>query len=271
MKTFDRRKLGAFSLAPVLDGWIGCERNTSNPQHLERELIIFAASSLREVFTELSHSLMAQHPEARVAFNFAGTGELRTQLEHSTNVDVFAGADREHTEALVRAGICQGLVVFARNEPCVIVSLARRSPLANFSELPDAERIVVGASEAPIGRYTDEIVERANQRLGHEFRSRVLAKIVSRELNVKQVLAKVSLGEADAGVVYRTDALLAQDRVRILNIPAEFNVLAEYTLATLTKPKNPKLAWEWVALIRSPAGQSSLARFGFLPVSEKKQ
>lgn len=268
MKTLDRRKFGALSLAPLLGGCVACDRGASNTQHLERELIVFAASSLREVFSELSHSFTAQHPEARVAFNFAGTGELKTQVEHSTNADVFAGADREHTEALVRAGACQGLVVFARNEPCIIVPLAPRSPVANFSELPNAARIVVGAPQVPIGRYTDQILERANKVLGHEFRSRVLAKVVSRELNVKQVLAKVSLGEADAGVVYRTDALLAQNRVRTLNIPAEFKVLAEYTLATLTKAKNPTLAREWVALIRSRAGQSLFARFGFLPPSE---
>jgi len=268
MKTVARRKFGALSLAPLLGGWIGCD--APNTEHLERELIVFAASSLREVFTELSHRFTAQHPEVRVAFNFAGTGELKAQLEHSTSGDVFAGADRGHTEALVRAGICQGLVVFARNEPCMIVPLEPRSPLTNFLELPNATRIVVGAPEVPIGRYTDQILERANKVLGHEFQSRVLVKVVSRELNVKQVLAKVSLGEADAGVVYRTDALLAQNRVRILNIPAEFNVFAEYTLAILTKAKNPTLARDWVALIRSRAGQSLFARFGFLPPTETK-
>lgn len=269
MNTLDRRKFGALALAPFLGGWIGCDR-ASNTQHLEQELIVFAASSLREVFTELSHSFTAQHSKTRVAFNFAGTGELKTQVDHSTNADVFAGADREHTEALVRAGTCQGLVVFARNAPCVIVPLTPRSPLANFSELPNAERIVVGAPGVPIGRYTDQILTRADKALVNEFRARVLAKLVSRELNVKQVLAKVSLGEADAGIVYRTDALLAQDRVGILDIPDEFNVLGEYTLATLTKAKHPTLARDWVALIRSRAGQSVFARFGFLPPSETK-
>ncbi len=268
MKTVARRKFAALSLAPLLGGWVGCDRGAADTE--QRDLIVFAASSLREVFTDLSHRFMAQHPEVRVTFNFAGTGELKTQLEHSTSADVFAGADREHTAALVRAGICQGLVVFATNEPCMIVPLTPHSQLANFSELPNAARIVVGAPEVPIGRYTDQILERANKVLGSEFRARVLAKIVSRELNVKQVLAKVSLGEAEAGIVYRTDALLAQDRVGILDIPDEFNVLAEYTLATLTKAKHPTLARDWVELIRSRAGQSVFARFGFLPPSETK-
>ena len=91
--------------------------------------------------------------------------------------------------------------------------------------------------------------------------------MVSRELSVRQVLAKVSLGEADAGVVYRTDALAASDKVEVIAIPAELNVTAEYPVAVLAGAPQPKLAQAFVDLLASPEGQKRLAAAGFLPAA----
>ncbi|HEY3500153.1 MAG TPA: molybdate ABC transporter substrate-binding protein, partial [Polyangiaceae bacterium] len=153
--------------------------------------------------------------------------------------------------------------VFARNEPVLIVARESAALLRAFSDLPRADRIVTGAEEVPIGRYTRQILDRATPALGADFRARVEAKIVSRELNVKQVLAKVSLGEAQAGIVYRTD-VAPSDGVTVLTIPPEWNVVAEYSIAAVTACAHPRLARAWVDLVLSDPGQDLLRQAGFL-------
>jgi molybdate transport system substrate-binding protein len=138
-------------------------------------------------------------------------------------------------------------------------------PLAKFADLPRVDRIVVGAPEVPIGAYTLEILALASAKLGADFGKRVEAKVVSRELNVRQVLAKVVLGEADAGVVYRSDALTAKDKVRVVEIPAALNVTAEYPIAVLKAAPHDDLARRFVELVRSPAGVGALREAGFVP------
>lgn len=126
------------------------------------------------------------------------------------------------------------------------------------------KRLVIGTPEVPIGTYTLQILQKAKSELGPDFPARVQARVVSRELNVRQVLTKVMLGEADAGIVYRTDARSAGDKVRTVEIPVELNVLAEYPIATVTRAPHPELARAWVALVTGPAGQTALkdASFG---------
>jgi molybdate transport system substrate-binding protein len=166
--------------------------------------------------------------------------------------------------ALVAAGLAGSPTLFACNEPVVVVRKDLAS-LKTFADLPLAERIVVGAPEVPIGAYTNRILDRATEKLGALFPGRVQAKIVSRELNVRQVLAKVVLGEADAGVVYRTDAISAQGKVRLVEIPPDINVRAAYPIASLKRAPNPGLAAAFVGLVRSPSGVATLREAGFVP------
>jgi molybdate transport system substrate-binding protein len=226
----------------------------------ETGLTVFAAASLRDVFTALGAELERAHPGVKVTFNFAGTQELRTQLEQGAQADVFASADQHHMDELVMTSRVSSPVVFARNEPVVVVATDSARKIASFANLPTAERIVVGAREVPIGRYTAQILERA----GAEFRAQVEAKIVSRELNVKQVLAKVSLGEAQAGVVYRTDALAAAESVEVVTIPENVNVIAEYPIAIVSDAPHRDLARAWIDLVLSSAGRRALKKAGFI-------
>jgi molybdate transport system substrate-binding protein len=123
----------------------------------------------------------------------------------------------------------------------------------------------VGAPEVPIGRYTHELLEQAAAgALGADFRKQVEGHIVSRELNVRQVLAKVTLGEAQAGVVYRTDAKAAAGKVGVVSIPPEVNVIAEYPIAAIAGGPHPQLARAWVAYVMSAEGQRLLRDAGFL-------
>jgi molybdate transport system substrate-binding protein len=231
------------------------------------ELIVFAASSLREVFAKLAEEFKRQHPGVEVTFNLAGSQELRVQIEQGAAADVFASADRRHMDAVKAGQWVAEDRIFARNEPVLAISSAGRAAIKSFEELPKAKRIVVAAPEVPIGGYTVQILERADRRYGGDFRREVEARIASKELNVRQVLAKVKLGEADAGIVYRTDVASAGAGVTALAIPGELNVVAEYPVAVLKAAPHPKLAEAWVELMTSPTGQRVFSDFGFLPAT----
>ncbi len=242
-------------------GSLGCRGGASASK---QELVVFAASSLREAFTAIREQFLREHPDVQVTFNFAGSQELRAQIEHGARADVFAAADREHLQTLVRAGRAEPPRIFAQNEPVMVVAAHQADVLREFPDLARAERLVVGAAGVPIGRYTGRVLERAAQKLGPAWRARVEARVVSRELNVRQVLAKVSLGEADAGIIYRSDVRTAPRPVRTIEIPDAFNETAEYPLAVLTSAPSPELARAWVLFVLSEAGQRTLHRFGFL-------
>lgn len=261
------RVSGALGLALgalVVLGAAGC-RGSEPASPAERELLVFAAASLRDVFTTIGADFKRAWPGVEVTFNFAGTQQLRTQLEEGAAADVFASADQEHMEALVRAGRVTGPAPFAGNEPVIVVSRERAAAIRTFADLPNARRIVVGAAEVPIGRYTARILDNAAARLGADFRAGIEAKVVSRELNVRQVLAKVSLGEADAGVVYRTDVGAAAEQLAIVPIPGDLNVLVEYPIAVVAKTAHSRLARAWVDLVLSPGGRAVLSQAGFRP------
>src|SRR5437868_793529 len=152
---------------------------------------------------------------------------------------------------------------FAHNEPVVVVAVATLPKPQTFAELPDVGRLVIGTPEVPIGSYTVEILARANRRFGSHFSDHVMAQVVSRELNARQVLAKVTLGEADAGIVYRTDARAAGGKVSIVPIPADVNVTASYLVAAVTGAAAPDLAQAWLALLLGPDGSERLRAGGF--------
>ncbi|MCC7382698.1 MAG: molybdate ABC transporter substrate-binding protein [Deltaproteobacteria bacterium] len=244
----------------------GCTRSGATAP--EDALVIFAATSLRDAFTALGDDFRSTHPGTELTFNFAGTQELRTQLEHGAPVDVFASADQLHMDELVRTARVFDPVVFARNELVIVVALEGAARLRTLADLPSADRVVIGAPEVPVGRYALEILDRAGSSLGADFRSRVEAKVVSRELNARQVLAKVSLGEAQAGFVYRTDAQAAQERVRIVSIPSDLSVIAEYPIAIVSGAAHPALARAFVDLLRSASGLRALGEAGFLAPAE---
>jgi len=223
------------------------------------DLTVFAAASLREPFEELGLALEKSTPGLIVRFNFAGSQELRAQIEHGAQADVFASADRKHMAALEKLSLVAGPRIFARNQPVVVVPKGNPASVRAFADLPKARRLVIGAPEVPIGAYTLQILDKA----GADFKARVLARVASKELNVRQVLAKVTLGEADAGIVYRTDARSARDKVETVDIPAEQNVVAEYPIAVLRAATQVKAAQAFVDLVLSAEGRKRLAAAGF--------
>jgi molybdate transport system substrate-binding protein len=229
--------------------------------------VVFAAASLRDAFTSIQAGFTRAHPGAKVVFNFAGTQELRTQLEQGAEADVLAAADVRHMDDLRTAGRVEAPAIFARNELVVVVSREAAQTVRTFDALPNAARIVLGAPEAPIGRYAEQALDRARKVFGDDFRARVEAKVASRELNVRQVFAKVSLGEADAGIVYRSDVRAGERGVSVVTIPPEVNVVAEYPIATVARSAHAARAREWVAFVLSSEGQAALVDAGFRAAS----
>jgi molybdate transport system substrate-binding protein len=226
-------------------------------------LNVYAASSLTEAFGELVGIFETANPGVDVAVTFAGSQVLRLQIEQGAQADVFASANPEHMEALVDSGLVEESVVFAHNDLVVIVPPDNPSGIEEFGDIAHAERIVLGTANVPVGEYARTVLARGNTVYEEGFEAIVMSRVVSEESNVRLARAKVELGEADAAIVYRTDAG-SSDRVSVIEIPRELNVIADYPIAVVRGTRAPNAAAAWVALVRSPEGQAVLERHGFI-------
>lgn len=218
---------------------------------------VFAASSLTDAFRELAEEHRRRHPGVDVILSFAGSQTLRLQIEQGAPADVFASANPEHAAALVAAHLIGAPRVFAHNDLVIVVPRRARLRVDELADLATVERLVVGTAAVPIGRYTDELLTRIDDALAQRIR----ARIVSREHNVRLVLAKVALDEVDAGIVYRSDALSNRD-VAIVEFPSESAPTAEYVIASVGDEGRGA---SWVALVTSATGRAVLRRHGFAP------
>lgn len=236
----------------------------------EDALTVFAAASLSEAFTALGARYERAHPGTAVRFNFAGSQQLAAQLEQGAAADVFATADDQWMKfAAAEAGILGSSRTFAHNR--LVVILPRSNP-ARIRRLEDLARpgikLVIGAPSVPVGKYSRETLQRLEGRpgFGEGYARRVLANVVSEEENVKAVAGKVQLGEADAGLVYRSDVTPRNARlVRAIAIPPEANAIARYSIAVMARSKRTEPARAFLELVLSKQGQAILARRGFLP------
>ena len=242
--------------------------NGANTNSEPRTLTVYAAASLTEAFTEIGDAFEASHLDVTVAFNFGGSQNLRTQIEQGAPVDVFASANAKEMDALV----AQNMVpsgepkVFLTNQLIVILPEENPAGVASLEDLgKPGLKLVLAAEEVPAGRYAREILEKLNAMFGAEYRDKVLANVVSNEDNIRQAVTKVQLGEADASIVYVSDAVAVPELQKI-QIPAEMNVVAEYPIARLGGSSNPDLANAFIEYVLSPDGQATLKKWGFTPV-----
>ena len=227
---------------------------------------VFAAASLTQAFREIGAVYGKARPGDRVEFNFAGSQLLRTQIEQGAPADVFASADPEHMEALRRKRLAVAPRVFARNR-LVVVTPAGRGTVRRLADLArPGVKVVLAGPTVPAGRYALQALRKMNgvPPFPRDFSRRVEANVVSRETNVRAVLAKVALGEADAGFVYGTDAAAARGRVRVLPIPARLNVTATYPVAIVAAGRTKPGANAFMGEVLSPRGQVILRKYGFL-------
>lgn len=228
------------------------------------EVVVFAASSLQDVFPRLTSEFQRTHPGVGVSVSFAGSQELRTQLEHGAKADVFVSADRTHMAALEAAGLVEPPRIVARNELVVVVSEEAARRVTSLEQLPTLERIAIGGPDVPVGRYTKQLLEQLGRKFGPDFVSSVEAKIVSRELSARQVLARVSLGEAEAGVVYRTDVLSPSTHVQIVPLPPGVRVEADYPVAVLGAAPHLARARQWRDFLFTDEALRVFSERGFL-------
>lgn len=231
------------------------------------ELSVFAASSLTEVFRDLESHFEHTHPGVDVKLTFAGSQVLRLQIEQGATADVFASANQSHLQALVDSGYVTDSKVFAHNELVVVVPRSNPAGIESFDELDNASRIVVGTSNVPVGTYTRRMLDRARPALGDAFVAGVQQRIVSEETNVRLVRAKVEMGEADAAVVYRTDAA-SSDRLRVVPIPEALNAPVSYPIGATVRGEHSLEAEQFVTFVLSAKGREILRRRGFLVESQ---
>jgi molybdate transport system substrate-binding protein len=235
-------------------------------------LTAYAAASLSDAFRDLGRTLEAAHPGLTVQFNFAGSQQLALQIEQGAPADVFASADQRWMSYAAEKGLVAGDgAIFARNR---LVAIVPRANPARIGGLPDLARrgikLVLAAEAVPAGRYSREALGKLSGAAGFpaEYDRKVLANVVSQEENVKAVVAKVQLGEADAGLVYRSDVTPSVSRyVRVLEIDDPYNVIASYPIAVLKDAKNAEAAKWFVDLVSSAEGQQILQRHGLLPAA----
>lgn len=242
----------------------GCSP-TAAPTSIPHTLTVFAAASLTDAFTEIGKTFESAHPNVTLVFNFAGSQALRTQIEEGAPVDVFASANKTEMDTLIQASFVaqDAPQTFLNNKLVVILPADNPAALIQLEDLAKPGiKLVLGAQEVPVGKYSRLALEAMNGQYGTDFKDKVLANVVSNEDNVRQIVAKVQLGEADAGIVYTSDAIAAPD-LKIIQIPAELNVIAEYPIAALTKSTNPELANGFTAFVLSDEGKMILHKWGF--------
>jgi molybdate transport system substrate-binding protein len=231
------------------------------------ELTVFAAASLTDAFEAIAQELESRHPDLSITYNFGGSQALVTQLQEGAEADIFASANVAQIAAATEAGLIAGdAVPFVHNRLAVVTPANNPAGIASPADLGNEGILLVLAQpEVPAGRYARESVCKMGtdvETYGVGFTGRVAANVVSEEEDVRDVLAKVALGEADAGIVYVSDATTAGDRVQAIDIPDEVNVVATYPIAAIAGG-DEVLASAFIGYLLSDEGQASLASFGF--------
>jgi molybdate transport system substrate-binding protein len=241
------------------------------PLHAQavQTLTIFAASSLTDAFNEIATTFKESNPDADVQFNFGSSSTLATQLKEGAPADIFASANNTQMQVAVTAGRIAGKpVTFAKNRLILIVPADNPAGITGLKDLAkDGVKLVLAADKVPVRDYTNTMLDRlvTNPDYGQAYKDAVLKNVVSEEANVRQVSLKVSLGEADAGIVYRSDVTPdITDKVLAFPIPDALNTLASYPIAVTNDAAEPELAQAFIDLVTSEAGQSILIKWNFI-------
>ncbi len=235
------------------------------------DLTVFTAASLTDAFTQMATELEAAHPGLAFTFNFAGSQALATQLAEGAEADVFASANNAQVQVAIDNGNIAGdPVTFVRNRLAIVTPAANPAGIDSPDDLGQPDLLLVLAqAEVPVGRYSREsvcLMAADTATYGEDFVERVAGNVVSEEEDVRDVLAKVELGEADAGIVYVSDAAIAGDEVQLIDIPDDVNILASYPIAPVAGG-DEALAAAFIAYLLSDEGQAILTDFGFEPVA----
>jgi len=234
------------------------------------KLTIFAAASLTEAFNEMKNEIEAANPGTKITLNFAGSSALRTQITQGAQADIFASADQTNMAPVEQAGdIVGGTSIFVQNRLVLLIPRGNPGKINRLQDLANPGlKLVLAQEQVPVGNYARQSLDKmsADPAFGADFKQKVLANVASNELNVKDVVAKVQLGEADAGIVYQTDASSADPaKVTMIDIPDQYNIVAQYPIGVVKGGSNPDGANAFITYLRSPAGQAVMSKYGFIP------
>jgi len=229
------------------------------------EMFSLVAANATHPYTELMKMFEEEHPEVDMKATFAGTQVLRTQLEQGATADLFLSADIVHIEALKEQKLIDEFFPVSKGHEVIVVPKGNPSKIYGLEDLAHKPvKLVIGVENVPIGAYTRQIFDKGRVVYGDDFPERVLSRVVSYESSTKQVLQKVGLGEAEAGIVYKADVTPDfQKKVEIIEIPEELNVEATNYIAVIKAAPNPELAKEFLDLLLSDQGQEVFIRHGY--------
>ena len=217
-------------------------------------ITVFAASSLKEAFTQIGKGYEAAHPGAKVTFNFGASSTLATQITQKAPADVFASASQKTMDTVTAAGAASGDQVFAVNTMEIATPPTPTTPVTSLADLAKpGVKVVICQKDVPCGAAAATLFTQNN----------LTVTPVSEEVDVKAVLSKVVLGEADAGIVYVTDVLAAGSKVAGVPIASDQNVTTKYPIAPITGSADAATAQAFVDYVLSPAGQQVLTAAGF--------
>jgi molybdate transport system substrate-binding protein len=249
-----RGALVVTALALAALGWAPPAGATKDK--LSGEVTVFAASSLTDSFKAIARDFKKRYPDVTVKFNFDSSSNLAAQIEQGAPADVFASADDATIQKTIDSGeLVPPPVVFAKNRLQVAVERGNPKHIRSLADLarPGLD-VVLCADQVPCGKYAAQVLRNAG----------VTVSPVSKEENAKAALAKVSLGEADAAIVYVTDVTAARGRVAGVRIPDRQNVIATYPAGVLRSRRNAEAAKAWVVFLQEDRTRKTLKRFGFL-------
>jgi len=233
------------------------------PVHAERievkktTITVSAAASLVNVYTEIGKQFEKANPSIQVRFNFASSSSLVSQIQSGAPTDVFAAADLSSFDKLLSTGnVVKSPKVFARNSMQLVVKPGNPLNISSVTDVSKASVISLCAKTAPCGIYAATVLSR--------YGVVIAESKVTRGIDATATLNAVSTGDADAAIVYATDAVSAKKSVATISIPAGKNVKAMYGIGVIRGSKNSKQAETFVSYVLSPAGQKVLNTFGFL-------
>jgi len=249
----------------------GTTASSTTPTPSPTTLNVFAAASLKESFTVIAAKYHLAHPNVTVKFSFDGSQILEQQIANGAPSDIFASADQSNMQKATTAGLVGSAQVFARNRLVVIIPVNNSGNITTLKDLArKGVKIVIGAATVPAGKYTLQVLDKMAKATdyGSAYETAVKANFVSLETNVKSVVEKVQLDEADAGFVYRTDVTAAvSNKVTVIDIPDNFNVIAQYPIAVTKNSTHAAAAQAFMQYILSSNGQAILQQYHFLPIS----
>jgi molybdate transport system substrate-binding protein len=240
------------------------------PSNTAVELMVYGAASLRGALEQAKAAYEAANSGTTLRLSTDSSSALETQIEQGAPADVFLSADTTNPKKLVDAGLTDGAsLTFAGNELTVIVPADNPAGITSPADLGNADvRIIAAGDEVPITKYAMQLVDNLAMEAGYpaDFADAYTANVASKEDNVKAVVAKIELGEGDAGIVYVTDAK-ASTKVATIDVPPSANVPAMYDGVVVKGSRNAAAGKAFLTWFAGPEGQAILGALGFLPPS----